>query len=259
MSAILTIKGLSVSVGSKELLNIEHLTASSGEFIALLGANGAGKTTLFKSITGEMKSASVDVDPVTLHQQGIKKWSSVELARHMAVLPQSSQLTFPFTVKEVVALGLIPLSASKQEGIRLVEDAMLKTDTTQFSERIYTHLSGGERQRVHLARVLVQLSQAEDKPLLLLDEPTSAQDLGQQHQILKLAQALCHEKGWTVIAILHDLNQAIRYCDQVWLLEQGSLMSEGSPEAVLTEDRIDQVWGYRPNILRSETGQTILA
>jgi len=258
MSEILTIKGLSVSVGSKELLNIEQLTASAGEFIALLGANGAGKTTLFKSITGEMRADVQNSEPVSFHRKGINQWSSIELARHMAVLPQASQLTFPFTVKEVVALGLIPLSASKQEGIRLIEDAMLKTDTTQFSERIYTQLSGGERQRVHLARVLVQLSQAEEKPLLLLDEPTSAQDLGQQHQILKLAQTLCHEKGWTVIAILHDLNQAIRYCDQVWLLEQGRLMSEGAPEAVLTEDRIDQVWGYRPSILRSATGQTVL-
>lgn len=106
---------------------------------------------------------------------------------------------------------------------------MRATDTWQFADRLYPCLSGGERQRVQLARVLLQLSQAERAPLLLLDEPTSAQDLGQQHQLLNLVKSLCQENDFAVISILHDLNQASRYADKVWLLQQGKLVAQGSP------------------------------
>lgn len=256
--SVLSIQHLSLSVGRKSLLNIETLSAHSGQLIALLGANGAGKSTLFKAITGEVQPDDRQLSRVELHGKSVTDWQPQWLARHLGVLPQASQLSFPFTVKEVVGLGLIPLTASRVEGQRLVADAMKQTDTAQFADRIYTQLSGGERQRVHLARVLVQLSQSEQTPVLLLDEPTSAQDLGQQHQILRLAQQLCHEKHWTVIAILHDLNQAIRYCDQVWLLEQGRLIEQGTPSQVLTEANIERVWGYRPERIVSDQGQLVL-
>jgi iron complex transport system ATP-binding protein len=254
----LSIGHLDVSVGHKTLLSVDQLAAESGQLIALLGANGAGKSTLFKAITGEMLPDDVQTSRVALHGKSISQWQPQQLARHLGVLPQASQLSFPFTVKEVVGLGLIPLTASRSEGQRLVADAMKQTDTTQFADRIYTQLSGGERQRVHLARVLVQLSQAEHSPVLLLDEPTSAQDLGQQHQILNLAKDLCHQKGWTVIAILHDLNQAMRYCDQVWLLQQGRVIEQGAPNHVLTESIIERVWGYRPELVRTEGGRSVL-
>ncbi|MFC3151368.1 heme ABC transporter ATP-binding protein [Litoribrevibacter euphylliae] len=255
---VLSIQNLSLSVGRKSLLNIDTLFARSGQLIALLGANGAGKSTLFKSITGEMLPDDVHASRVELHGKSVSQWQPQQLARHLGVLPQASQLSFPFTVKEVVGLGLIPLTASRAEGQRLVADAMRQTDTTQFADRIYTQLSGGERQRVHLARVLVQLSQADQTPVLLLDEPTSAQDLGQQHHILKLAEDLCHQKGWTVIAILHDLNQAMRYCDQVWLLQQGRVIEQGAPNQVLTESIIEGVWGYRPELVKRANGEYVL-
>ncbi|GLQ30339.1 heme ABC transporter ATP-binding protein [Litoribrevibacter albus] len=256
---VLSIRDLGVSVGDKELLNIHSLSAGSGQLITLLGANGAGKSTLFKSITGEVQPDDRQLSRVEFHGKPVSGWPSQSLARHLGVLPQASQLSFPFTVKEVVGLGLIPLTASRAEGQCLVAEAMKQTDTAHFADRIYTQLSGGERQRVHLARVLVQLSQAEQTPLLLLDEPTSAQDLGQQHQILRLAQQLCHEKQWTVIAILHDLNQALRYCDQVWLLEQGRLIEQGLPSNVLTQSNIERVWGYRPELVMTEQGHVVLA
>lgn len=252
--SMLSIKQLGYSVADKTLLDIAALELTEATTLALLGANGAGKSTLFKAMTDEIAATG----DVYLHGKSIKEWSPQQKAKHLGVLPQSSQLTFAFTAHEVVALGLIPLTASHQEGERLVNKAMQQTDTEQFADRIYTMLSGGERQRVHLARVLVQLSQAEQAPLLLLDEPTSAQDLGQQHQILELAQSLVQEQGWSVIAILHDLNQALRYCDEVWLLEQGKLVDQGTPEQVLTPDRVHQVWGYLPQVMVSESGDRVL-
>ena len=135
---------------------------------------------------------------------------------------------------------------------------MQATDTWQFADRLYTSLSGGERQRVQLARVLLQLSQAERAPLLLLDEPTSAQDLGQQHQLLNLVKSLCQENGFAVISILHDVNQASRYADKVWLLKQGELVAQGSPLQVLQPETVMKIWGYQPELFFNSQGQQIL-
>lgn len=132
------------------------------------------------------------------------------------------------------------------------------TDTWQFADRLYPSLSGGERQRVQLARVLLQLSQAERAPLLLLDEPTSAQDLGQQHQLLNLVKSLCPENDFAVISILHDLNQASRYADKVWLLQQGELVAQGSPLQVLQPETVMKIWGYQPGLFFNSQGQQIL-
>ncbi|MCL6417476.1 heme ABC transporter ATP-binding protein [Aestuariirhabdus sp. Z084] len=251
---LLSIRQLSITAGKKVLLDIPQLSARGGEFIGLLGANGAGKSTLFKSITGEMKGQG----ELFFHDRPVSSWPARELARHLAVLPQASQLNFPFIAEEVVAMGLIPLSAGASESRRLIHDAMQQTDTLQFSDQLYTQLSGGERQRVHLARTLVQLSQAEQAPLFLLDEPTSAQDLGQQHQILALLQSLCRTQGWTVIAILHDLNQALGYCDQVWLLNRGELVDTGAPEQVITPQQVAQVWGYQSEIVCAGERQVLI-
>ena len=251
---MLNIKNLSFSVSGKQLLDIHSLNCAEGEFVSLLGANGAGKSTLFKAISGELLFKG----EISLHQKPIKQWKNLSLAKHLGVLPQVSQLDFPFSVEEVVSLGLIPLTASKAEGRQLVLKAMKATDTIHFQMRAYSGLSGGERQRVHLARVLVQLSQAEQSPLLLLDEPTSAQDLGQQHQMLSLAQSLCHDRGWGIIAILHDLNHALRYSDRCWLLDDGQVIDTGPPDMVLNAPQVNRVWGYVPQVVVSGDGKRML-
>jgi iron complex transport system ATP-binding protein len=240
---MLNLKQLKVVIDDKQLLNIEDFTANAGELISVLGRNGAGKSTLFKSICGETSSTGKRY----FHQQAMTAWPKQKLARHLAVLPQTSTLSFSFSVREVVALGLIPLSISRAQGLAL-------TDTLRFAQRSYLGLSGGERQRVHLARVLVQLSQAEQSPLLLLDEPTSAQDLAQQHQLLQLVKTLCSEKNYSALVIMHDLNLSMRYSDKICILENGMLVAQGKPGQVLTTESIEQQWRYQSQQVTTASG-----
>ncbi|WP_036590136.1 heme ABC transporter ATP-binding protein [Oceanospirillum maris] len=251
---MLFIQNLHVYSDKKVLLNVDQIQLQSGDVMGVLGPNGAGKSTLFKAITGDIQSQG----DVTLHNRSRKAWAHQALARHLGVLAQASQLSFPFHAQEVVALGLTPLSLSHKEGWKQIKRLMARTDCLHLAERSYTSLSGGERQRVQLARVLLQLSQAEHAPLLLLDEPTSAQDLGQQHSILDLARQLAKEEGYGVLVILHDLNQALQYCDLCILLDRGEVALQGKPAEILTPDTIEHHWQYRPEQVSLNNGQPIL-
>lgn len=251
---MLEIQDLIVEAGGRRLLQLERLVLPAGEFVALLGPNGAGKSSLLKSISGEVPCRG----RLDFHGCELSRWSTGRRARHLAVLPQASNLTFPFSAREVVEMGLMPLSLSRAEGEEVVRSAMIETDCLHLGSRNFPGLSGGEKQRVHLARVLVQLVQAEEKPLLLLDEPVSAQDLGQQHNILRLAGRLARQRGITVLAVLHDLNQVLRYSMRCLVLANGQLIADGEPEKVLTPCRIEEVWGYRPERYTTEGGFALL-
>ena len=239
---MLSLNHVSLTVSQKPLLHKVSLDIPAGAVFGLLGANGAGKSTLLKAMSGEVSVTG----EVSLYGKPLKQWPRRALAQHLAVLPQASQLTFPFSAHEVVALGLTPLSVSKAQGQALIHEVMLHTDTLQFADRAYPSLSGGERQRVQLARVLLQLSQAEQPPFLLLDEPTSAQDLGHQHGLLALAKDLAHQKGVGVVVILHDLNHALSYCDDCCVLANGHVDAQGVPSDVLTHERVEALWNYSP-------------
>lgn len=239
---MLTLDNVICRAGGKVRLDIESLNVEAGQFTAVVGPNGAGKTTLFKAISGEQAY----IGDIHFYDRPLSQWPSLERARHLAVLPQASQLSFPFTAKEVVEIGLTPLSLSATDARVRVAEVMQMTHCQHLSEQFYPSLSGGERQRVQLARVLLQLSQASRGPLLLLDEPTSAQDLGQQHHLLSLVRQLCSEQNFAVLAILHDLNQVLHYTDRCLLLSTGMLSREGVPSDVLSENSIADHWDYRP-------------
>lgn len=252
---MLFIENLLITQHQTAILSLPSASMTSGELISVLGPNGAGKSSLIKTLCGEWP---VGQGQIYLHGKSLGQWQRRQLARHLAVLPQASQLSFPFKAHEVVAIGATPLSLKRRDIQQGVQKWMRATDTWQFADRLYTSLSGGERQRVQLARVLLQLSQAEDAPLLLLDEPTSAQDLGQQHQLLNLIRSLCLHNDFAVISILHDLNQASRYADKVWLLHQGQLIAQGSPPQVLQPDTVMKIWGYQPERFVNSQGQQLL-
>ena len=252
---MLTIENLLVQQEHRQILNLPAASLVSGELIAVLGPNGAGKSSLIKTICGEWPAST---GQIRLHNKPLPNWPRHVLARHLGVLPQANQLSFPFKAQEVVAIGATPLNLNRYDINQAVQKWMQATDTWQFADRLYPSLSGGERQRVQLARVLLQLSQAERAPLLLLDEPTSAQDLGQQHQLLNLVKSLCQENGFAVISILHDVNQASRYADKVWLLKQGELVAQGSPLQVLQPETVMKIWGYQPELFFNSQGQQIL-
>ncbi len=251
---VLRIESLSMVHGSSFGLSIDHWRTSQGQFHALLGRNGAGKSSLLKCIAGELAYSG----SIRFHDLDLKHWDTMVRARHLAVLPQASQLNFSFSAAEVVALGATPLAMSWRDVQAEVRRVMNLAQCEHLRDAAYPGLSGGEKQRVHFARCLLQLSQAEQPPLLLLDEPTSAQDLGQQHTLLQQVRRLSEQAGYTVVAVLHDLNQALRYAHRASLLDAGRLVGEGEPESLLTPERVQVFWGYPAERVVNQRGEAVL-
>lgn len=241
---------LSLAICGKTLLQDLSLAVKSGELLAILGPNGAGKTTLLKLLSGELKPSQ---GQIILNNKPLTAWSSAEQARLRAVLPQSSQLSFPFSAEEVVMMGRAPYrhSQTRSQNEQAVQAALQIVHVEHLAKRLFTSLSGGEQQRVHLARVLAQLWQADRQPAryLLLDEPTSALDLAHQHHVLGLAQHLAKTWNLGVVAILHDLNLAALYADQIALLKQGQLQTYGEPQASLSPSHIQQAFAVDVEVI----------
>lgn len=252
---MLEINDLLLHRDSRFSLKIPRWKISSGEMCAVLGTNGAGKSTLLGLLSGELRAPG----QVLLHGTPLEDWPSLERARHLAVLPQASAIEFTFTAEEVVSLGLTPLSLNRREGRRAVHELMRLTDCIHLKGQHFSRLSGGERQRVHLARVLVQLSQAERHPVLLLDEPTSAQDLGQQHRMLALTRTLAQEHGYCIAVTLHDLNLALRYTDTCLVLHRGQAVASGKPSDVISAATIQKYWDYPATVLTAAGGLSVVS
>lgn len=233
---------LAFRIGRTQLLDGVDLTVVPGRFTAVIGPNGAGKSTLLRCLCGEIAPAS---GRVTLDGTPISAWDLVALARRRAVLPQQVTLDFPLTVREVVTLGRGPHRGVADAGTdrRAVDAAMDAADVTVLAERSYPTLSGGEQQRVQFARALAQIHGTAAAPTyLLLDEPTASLDLAHQSAVLRVARGLA-DAGTGVLAILHDLNQAARFADEVVLLRRGRVFAAGPPAEVLTAATVEAVFG----------------
>ncbi|MGB1237285.1 MAG: heme ABC transporter ATP-binding protein [Pseudomonadales bacterium] len=248
----LRVSQLSLKVGAKTLLNEIDFQLEAGEVVAILGPNGAGKSTLFKTLAGEHRFYRGEI---SLHGRNLKEWRAQDIAKVLAVLPQSSQLAFPFSAAEVVNLGRMPHDTGRAADRQIVAQALALADVSHLAQALYPSLSGGERQRVQLARVLAQIwhPSALGERFLLLDEPTSALDLAHQHQTLQSARKLACD-GVGVLAILHDLNLAAQYADRILLLENGWCIAQGGVEQVLTAAQIEQLFGLPVTVMRHPVG-----
>ncbi|MGL5006518.1 MAG: heme ABC transporter ATP-binding protein [Plesiomonas sp.] len=259
--SILQINKLQVQRGQRHILTDLSLTLFAGELTILLGPNGSGKSTLIKCISKEIPFQG----EITLFNQPQHTWNSTLLAQKMAILPQSSSLSFAFLVHEVVMLGRLPHASSHSENQRIAHDCLTVVGAQHLATRLYTELSGGEKQRVHFARVLAQLGEKKqsakqfkeveqsgslpaEPQLLILDEPTSALDLCHQHHTLQIAKERALA-GDAVLVILHDLNLAARYADRILLLNNGTLYADGTPKQVLTHNHIQHVFDIETTIL----------
>jgi iron complex transport system ATP-binding protein len=201
--------------------------------LGILGPNGAGKSTLLRVLAGEL---APDSGQVTFHGRTLARWHRTALARRRAVLPQSAQLGYPLTAAQVVALGRLPHGGPPDPWCAV---AMTRAGVGHLAARRWHSLSGGEQQRVALARVLAQLDDAPGG-CLLLDEPTASLDLRHQAEVLRVARQEAAQ-GRIVIAVLHDMNQAIRACDRILVLDHGRTVADGPPD-VLTPALIGHVW-----------------
>ena len=245
-------QNINLTLGEKSILNDISLNIEKGQVTTLLGGNGAGKSSLLKIFSGEMEASNKKSSDIYYFNKHKESWYRNDLAKHLAMLPQQSSLTFSFTVEEVVELGLLPLSLSREQSKVAVNKVLNKVDAMHLKSRLYPLLSGGEKQRVHLARVLIQLSDAGNQSILMLDEPTSALDLSHQHNTLRIARDIAN-KGAAVIIVLHDLNLASQYSDRILLLNKGRIQADGTPWEVLTELNIATVYDHKVNVLKHPT------
>ena len=254
---MLEIRNIAVEIAGKRLLHAVSLDVQSGEVVALLGPNGSGKSMLISTITGEQTTLSGSVQ---FHGNTIDAWQPQSLARHLAVLPQQSVLSFPFTGREVIELARIPHNTGRQIDAAIVDEVLGKLDAQGLSEKLYPTLSGGEQQRIQLARVLAQVWQPTRLPrLLILDEPSSYFDLAHQILLLKLVRGLVG-KDLSVLIVLHDINMAVSCADRVALLKAGRLYTVGDTNSVITEENLLSVFGVECAFVTDpRTGQKIVA
>ena len=236
--------GVSVVIGDKTLLQPTSCVFKAGQVTAILGPNGAGKSTLMSVLTGQRLP---DAGRVQFHGQDLKDCAPSELAKLRAFVAQETQVAFDFMVREVVELGRYPhrRQPSPQEA-NIPALAMQSTHVDHLEARPLNTLSGGEKARAHLARALAQVWEPTGPSRtrwLLLDEPTAALDLQHQHRMLQLARVWAQSQGIGVVAVLHDLNLALRYSDTALVLANGQLLAQGKTPEVLSPERIGQVWG----------------
>jgi len=257
---MLRITGLRVAYGEREVLTGVDLTVGTGEVVGLVGPNGCGKTTLLRAITRVVPwvSGEVVIDgPSTGSGRGgaVSALSTRELARLVAVVPQSAVLPVGYTAEEVVLMGRTPhLGFLAQEGptdYRRAREALARVGAEDLASRRVDELSGGERQSVVLARALAQ-----DAPLLLLDEPTANLDIGHQIRVARLVRELAKTEGLAVLAAVHDLTLASLYCDRLALMAGGRVVATGLPADVLNADNLRAAYGVDATILRVDRPAT---
>ena len=248
--ATFTLKNASFEVPGRTLLQPLSLTFPPGKVTGLIGHNGSGKSTLLKMLGRHHAASSGEV---LLNQQPVGRWNSKAFARQVAYLPQQLPAAEGMTVRELVAIGRYPwhgaLGRFGQEDRDRVEDAIAQVGLNAFAGRLVDSLSGGERQRAWLAMMVAQNSRC-----LLLDEPTSALDIAHQVEVLALIKALSQQRGLTVIAVLHDINMAARYCDHLVALRQGAMIAEGDAEAIMQAEVLGGIYGIPMGILPHPQG-----
>ena len=229
----LQINNVSYAIDGKDIISDVSLEIKTGEFVGVIGPNGSGKSTLLKNIYRVYKPSSGEI---SLDGQPIKKISHKQMAEKMSVLSQENDVTFEFSVYEMVELGRNALSPKRRKS-EPAEDVILqclqKVGMGGFAQRSFQSLSGGEKQRVLIARSLAQQSE-----LFILDEPTNHLDIGCQFKIMNLIK----EQNLTVFSAIHDLNIAADFCDKIIVMNKGKIVTMGTPDEVITTELIKTVF-----------------
>ncbi len=243
----LTVDGVECRYGSIKILEDVSLKVNDGDFVGILGPNGSGKTTLLKSISRTLKPQK---GAIYLDKNDIYKLKPVDVAKQLAVVPQETSVGFSFTALDVVLMGRSPhmtrFQMETEKDVSIAQKAMTRTNVWHLANRPVNELSGGEKQRVIIARALAQ-----EPRVLLLDEPLTHLDMINQLEIMDLVKELCAKEGLIVLAVIHDLNLAARYCTSALLLKEKKIFAAGSLEKVLTSENIRGVFKVDAIVRRS--------
>lgn len=237
--------------GDRKVLSGVTANFEPGRMSGIIGPNGSGKSTLIKLLSGEFTPAA---GRVLIGGAPIGTIKLGALTRMISVVPQSLSLDFDFTVMDVVLMGRMPyigrLGSESEEDIAIAERAMRDMGVYHLADRPVPAISGGEWQRVIVARALCQQT-----GIMLLDEPVSNLDIAHQLDVLRKVRALVSEKSRTAVCVLHDLNLASHFCDDLVLMREGKVFACGSPAQVLTESAVREVYGVRVSISTDEQGR----
>ncbi|MET3804227.1 iron complex transport system ATP-binding protein [Nakamurella sp. UYEF19] len=241
---------MSVTLGSRTVLSDIELNVDRGDWLCVIGPNGAGKSTLLRYLAGIVTGrGSLD-----LSGKSSTSLNRRQRAQAVALVPQTPVIPDGITVTDYVLLGRAPhihaMAVESRRDLHSVHEALVQLDLMDMADRVVGTLSGGERQRVLLARALAQ-----DAPILLLDEPTTALDVGHQQQVLELIETLRRERHLAVISTMHDLTLAGQYADRLMLLNHGLIVAQGTAEEVLTEATVARFYGARVRIVLDEDGR----
>lgn len=255
-TACFRVQGLSFGYENKTVLQDLNLAIPKGKITTLIGPNGCGKSTLFQLLTKNLKPAK---GQIFLGSTPLDKLSLKDFARRVAIVHQNNTAPGDLTVEQLVAYGRIPYtkmghSASSPEDVRLIERAMRITGILPLRDRTIQNLSGGQRQRVWIAMALAQ-----GTDIILLDEPTTYLDIRYQIQILRLVQMLNRRFGYTIIMVLHDMNQTIRYSDRIVALSnRGKVVAQGDPTEVVTTEMLKEVYGVDLDVVPYQDTKVVM-
>jgi iron-chelate-transporting ATPase len=242
---LFALDAVSFAVPGRVLLEPLTLTLPARRVVGLIGHNGSGKSTLLK-ILARQHPASAGL--VRFEGRALGDWGDRAFARKVAYLPQQTPPASGMLVRELVAFGRYPWHGALGRFVKIdqakVTEAMALTDVEVFADRLVDTLSGGERQRVWLAMLVAQ-----DAECLLLDEPISALDVSHQVEVLSLVHRLASERGLGVVVVLHDVNMAARFCDEIIALHSGRLIARGTPDDLMTPEQLEAVYGVSMGVM----------
>ncbi|WP_289294277.1 ABC transporter ATP-binding protein [Romboutsia ilealis] len=244
MSCIST-KNLNISYGNLDIVKDLNLDIPKGKITTIIGSNGCGKSTILKTIARIIQAKSGDI---FVNNINIKEQSPKDLAKVMAVLPQSPQAPSGLTVEELIAYGRFPhqkgFGKMRKEDEDIVTWALQSTGIEEFRERPIEALSGGQRQRAWIAMAIAQQTE-----ILILDEPTTYLDLAHQLEILKLLEELNKKQGTTIVMVIHELNNAARFADHMIGVKKGKVVCEGTAHEVMTKENLKELFNIDAEIV----------
>lgn len=249
MEKVLEIKNL--SVGHPNMLVLENVNASiyKGEIVGIVGCNGAGKSTLMKTIRGIIPKVKGNV---LYFGKPLESYKEKELATYVAYLQQNVETSFGYTCLDIVLAGRYPYmkwyEKESEQDKQLAKDCLAYTGTLDLADRSINMISGGQKQRVLLAKILAQKT-----PIIFLDEPTTGLDMLYQEEIFRFAKALA-KMGKTILMVVHELNLASKYCSRVMVIGEGTLLADGVPREVLTEELLSKA--YHADVVVNENPLT---